>query len=82
MIIASSDYIYGTNYQFCHGYLSKDLVLTQEKMIQALGRIGRSNIQQTYSIRLRDDEQIKKLFYEDLNKPEVKNMNLLFGDGV
>jgi len=79
MIIASSDYIYGTNYQFCHGYLSKDLTLTQEKMIQALGRIGRSNIQQTYSVRLRDDEQIKKLFYEELNKPEVRNMNALFG---
>jgi hypothetical protein len=79
MIIASSDYIYGTNYQFCHGYLSKDLTLTQEKMVQALGRIGRSNIQQTYSVRLRDDEQIKKLFYEELDKPEVKNMNALFG---
>ena len=25
LIIASSDYIYGTNYQFCHGYISKDL---------------------------------------------------------
>jgi len=82
MIIASSDYIYGTNYQFCHGYLSKDLTLTQEKMVQALGRIGRSNIQQTYSVRLRDDEQIKKLFYEELNKPEVKNMNALFGSRV
>jgi hypothetical protein len=78
MIIASSDYIYGTNYQFCHGYLSKDLTLTQEKMVQALGRIGRSNIQQTYSIRLRDDEQITKLFYEELDKLEVKNMNILF----
>lgn len=78
LIIASSDYIYGTNYQFCHGYLSKDLNLTQDKIIQAFGRIGRNNIQQTYSIRLRDDEIIKKLFYEDLNKPEVKNMNLLF----
>ena len=78
LIIASSDYIYGTNYQFCHGYLSKDLNLTKDKIIQAFGRIGRNNIQQTYSIRLRDDEMIKKLFYEDLNKPEVKNMNLLF----
>ena len=78
MIIASSDYIYGTNYQFCHGYLSKDLQLTQDKLIQAFGRIGRNNIQQSYSIRLRDDEFIQKLFYEDLNKPEVKNMNLLF----
>jgi hypothetical protein len=78
MIIASSDYIYGTNYQFCHGYLSKDMVLTQEKIIQALGRIGRSNIQQNYSIRFRDDEQIRKLFYEETDKPEVRNMNLLF----
>ena len=78
IIIASSDYIYGTNYQFCHGYLSKDLTLTQEKIIQALGRIGRNNIQQEYSIRFRDDEQIQKLFYAELNKPEVINMNILF----
>jgi hypothetical protein len=78
LILASSDYIYGTNYQFCHGYLSKDLVLTQEKIIQAFGRIGRNNIQQDYSIRLRDDEHIKKLFYPELNKPEVRNMNNLF----
>ena len=78
MIIASSDYIYGTNYQFCHGYLSKDLCLTQEKIIQALGRVGRNNIQQTYSVRLRDDEQINKLFWEETNKPEVRNMNILF----
>ena len=82
LIIASDDYIYGTNYQFCHGYLSKDLCLTQEKMIQALGRIGRNNIQQSYSIRLRDDEQIKKLFYEEQNKQEVKKMNLLFSTKV
>jgi hypothetical protein len=78
MIIASSDYIYGTNYQFCHGYLSKDLCLTQEKIIQALGRIGRNNIQQEYSIRFRDDEQIVKLFYHEENKLEVRNMNILF----
>ena len=33
LIIASSDYIYGTNYQFCHGYLGKDLQnMTQEKI--------------------------------------------------
>jgi hypothetical protein len=82
MIIASSDYIYGTNYQFCHGYLSKDMVLTQEKIIQALGRIGRSNIQQNYSIRFRDDEQIRKLFYEEVDKPEVRNMNKLFCENV
>mgnify|MGYP000249248786 CR=1 FL=1 len=80
MIIADSDYIYGTNYQFCHGYLSKDMVLTQEKIIQALGRIGRNNIQQDYSIRFRDDEQINILFrtYNAFEKPEVINMNKLF----
>ena len=80
LIIADSDYIYGTNYQFCHGYLSKDLGLTQEKIIQALGRIGRNNIQQEYSARFRDDTQITTLFtkVESENKPEVINMNKLF----
>lgn len=78
IIIASSDYIYGTNYQFCHGYLSKDMNLTQEKIIQAMGRIGRNKIQQDYSVRFRDDEQIKKLFSTESDKPEVRNMNRLF----
>jgi hypothetical protein len=78
MIIASSDYIYGTNYQFCHGYLSKDLNLTQEKIIQAMGRIGRNNIQQEYTVRFRDDQQILKLFTSETEKPEIKNMNILF----
>ena len=78
MIIASSDYIYGTNYQFCHGYLSKDLDLTQEKIIQAMGRIGRNNIQQTYTVRFRDDKQILKLFTNETDKPEIINMNILF----
>jgi hypothetical protein len=78
MIIATSDYIYGTNYQFCHLYLSKDLNLTQEKIIQALGRVGRSNIQQTYTLRFRDDTQIMKLFTNETAKPEIINMNRLF----
>ena len=78
LIIASSDYIYGTNYQFCHGYLAKDLSITQEKIIQAFGRIGRNNIQQDYTIRLRDETQVNKLFYREENKPEVRNMGRLF----
>ena len=78
MIIASSDYIYGTNYSFCHGYLSKDLNLTQEKIIQALGRIGRNNIQQDYTLRFRDNDHIMKLFTTETDKPEIKNMNRLF----
>ena len=77
LIIASSDYIYGTNYQFCHAYLGKDLNLTQEKIIQAMGRVGRNNIQQTYTLRFRDNSQILKLFTDDTEKPEVLNMNKL-----
>jgi hypothetical protein len=78
MIIATSDYIYGTNYQFCHSYISKDLNLTQEKIIQAMGRIGRNNIQQNYTIRFRDDDQILKIFTSETDKPEIINMNRLF----
>jgi len=80
LIIASSDYIYGTNYQFCHGYLGKDLEhITQEKIIQAFGRIGRSHASQDYSIRLREDSMIDKLLKPCDHKPEVENMNRLFG---
>ena len=78
LIIASSDYIYGTNYQFCHGYLSKDLTLTQEKIIQSIGRIGRNYIQQNYSVRMRDNNAIKTLFTEQGITPEIINMNRLF----
>jgi hypothetical protein len=79
MIIASSDYIYGTNYQFCHGYISKDLEkMSQEKCIQSMGRIGRNKLQHDYSIRFRENALIEKLFKTDENKPEVRNMNALF----
>lgn len=81
LIIASSDYIYGTNYQFCHGYIGKDLEnLTQEKIIQAFGRIGRRNNQLDYTIRLRSDETARKIFMEEKNKLEVVNMNRLFSN--
>jgi len=79
MIIASTDYIYGTNYQFCHGYISKDLGnMSQEKCIQAMGRVGRNNLQSTYSLRFRDNELIYKLFRTAEDRPEVINMNRLF----
>lgn len=78
LIIASSDHIYGTNYQFCHGFISKDMNLTFEKLLQSMGRIGRGNIQQTYTIRFRDNSQIMKLFTGECDKPEVRNMNRLF----
>ena len=50
----------------------------KEKVIQAMGRIGRNNIQQTYTVRFRDDSQIAKLFTSETEKPEVRNMNILF----
>jgi hypothetical protein len=80
LIIASTDYIYGTNYQFCHGYLGKDLSnISQEKIIQALGRIGRNKLQQEYSIRFRDDAHLLKIFQASATaKPEVVNMARLF----
>ena len=79
LIIASTDYIYGTNYQFCHGYISKDLgCISQEKCVQAMGRVGRNKLQHDYSLRFRDNSLILKLFQKEMDKPEVYNMNLLF----
>jgi len=77
MIIAGGDYIYGTNYQFCHGYID-DAGMTQEKLIQAFGRIGRTNNQLDYSIRLTDDATIAKILKHESEKREVVNMNKLF----
>jgi len=75
MIIASSDYIYGTNYQFCHEVVGKDLVnMSQQKTIQALGRVGRNNIQQEYTVRFRDDSIIYNLFKEQQHNIEAINM--------
>jgi len=79
MIIASSDYIYGTNYQFCHGIVGDDLAnMTQQKTIQAMGRIGRSNIQQEYTVRFRDDDILKQLFWPIENNMEARVMSRLF----
>lgn len=81
LIIANSDFIYGTNYQFCHGYISKDLGhMSQEKCIQSMGRVGRNKLQHDYSIRFRENDLITKLFHTEENKPEVRNMNVLFNE--
>ena len=47
-------------------------------MLQALGRIGRHNDQQTYSVRLRDNNQGNILFKPSSNDIEVQNINRLF----
>ena len=81
LIITATDYIYGTNYQFCHGYLGKDLeTMSQEKAIQSMGRIGRGAIQQDYTVRARHDDIIKHIFttMKSEDKPEVCAMNRLF----
>ena len=79
LIIASTDFIYGTNYQFCHGYIATDLEgMSQEKTIQAMGRVGRNKLQHDYTIRFRNDSIIYKLFKHDAFKPEVENMAKLF----
>lgn len=79
LIIASSDYIYGTNYQFCHGFIGKDLTnMTQQKTVQAIGRIGRNNIQQEYTVRFRDDRVLERLFRKATDNMEAKIMNRLF----
>jgi hypothetical protein len=84
LIITATDYIYGTNYQFCHGYIGKDLEgMSQEKAIQSMGRIGRGAIQQDYTIRVRHDAILRHIFtaMRSAEKPEVRAMNRLFVGG-
>jgi hypothetical protein len=79
IIIAASDYIYGTNYQFCHGFIGKDLTnMTQQKILQAMGRIGRNHIQQDYTVRFREDAMIEQLFQYPARNLEAENMCRLF----
>jgi hypothetical protein len=83
LILASSDYIYGTNYQFCHGFIGKDLMnMTQQKTIQAMGRIGRNQIQQEYTLRFRDDAMILQLFQKPAENREAVLMNRLFSGNL
>jgi len=80
VILASSDYIYGTNYQFCHGFIGKDLgEMTQQKTIQALGRIGRNQTQQEYTVRFRNDIMLQQLFHPPKESKEAIIMTNLFG---
>lgn len=79
LIIANSDFIYGMNYQMCHSFFGRDLKnMTQQKIIQAIGRIGRGNVQQEYTIRIRDDEVFRKLFLPQKINTEAENMCRLF----
>jgi hypothetical protein len=82
IIIAQTDYVYGTNYQFCHGFIGKDLTnMTQQKTIQAMGRIGRNKMQQEYTLRFRNDDIIQKLFMPSNENIEAINMCKLLCSG-
>ncbi len=79
LILADSDYIYGTNYQFSHCYLGKDMQnMTQEKIIQCIGRIGRQEKNKHFSFRFRSKQQIDILYSIPENNIEANNMNKLF----
>jgi hypothetical protein len=79
IVLASTDYIYGTNYQFCHGIIGKDLTnMTPQKILQSMGRIGRSNIQQEYTVRFREDAMIRGLFSCPKENREATVMQRLF----
>jgi hypothetical protein len=43
-----------------------------------MGRIGRNNIQQNYTIRFRENDMIKNLFEEPKHNVEGINMRTLF----
>jgi hypothetical protein len=80
LIVANSDFIYGINYQLCHAFFGKDIMLslTQQKIIQAIGRVGRGNVQQEYTVRIRDDNVFRKLFLPCERNIEAENMCRLF----
>lgn len=79
LILTSSDFIYGTNYQFCHGFVGKDLQnMTPQKTLQTMGRIGRNKHQQDYTVRFRDNKMIHSLFQEQSINIEADNINRLF----
>ena len=77
-IIAKRNYIFGTNIQLCHAILSDDLTeLTQEMIIQAIGRVGRKEKNKLFTFRFRNNSQIIDLFVKK-SGIESYNMNRLF----
>ena len=52
--------------------------MTQQKIIQAIGRVGRNNIQQEYTVRFRDNNMIKKIFTQQEENIEADHLRNLF----
>jgi hypothetical protein len=82
IIIAEADYIYGTNYPFFNAFIGKDMAMTQQKMIQACGRVGRFYDAKTpFSVCLRDAAYGPTLFLPPKGgNVEAVNMNQVFAD--
>jgi hypothetical protein len=79
LILANKKYVDGTNYQFSHGYVGKDMSLTRDKTLQALGRIGRGNVQHSYTARFRSEAAIAQLYrVADDTRLEPQKMRELF----
>jgi len=77
-IISTSDFMYGTNYQFCHAIFAEELSnVTQEQIIQSIGRVGRKEKNKLFTFRFRDNNRIIDLFVKT-NTTEADNMNKLF----
>ena len=78
IIIASSDYIYGTNYQFCHGVIGKDINnMTQQKTIQEQITQSEANLAAQQTVTM---EQAKMLTDEAIRKAKWEHLELLASD--
>jgi hypothetical protein len=78
-MIAGSEYINGTNFQFYHGYLADDIMnINQETIIQAIGRVGRKEKNKTFTFRFRDSSIIKSLFVKKDHTESINLNNLFF----
>ena len=49
--------------------------MTIRVAINGFGRIGRKNNQKDYTIRIRDNDIVRKVFLKENFKMEVENMN-------
>jgi hypothetical protein len=77
-IISTDEFMFGTNYQFCHAIFAEELTnVTQEQIIQSIGRVGRKEKNKLFTFRFRDNSRIIDLFVKT-NTLEADNMNKLF----
>ena len=78
MIVASTDYIYGTNYSFCHGYLGKRPQQSYKRKNSTMfWKVKKRTYPTKITIRCRDDPYIFRLFKKQVvKKKEASNMSV------